>query len=452
MTFMPPMIRAGRPPSARARRIGTRLGLLASVLLAATVQALAGPVSEITSASGVKAWLVEEHRVPIVALRMTFEGGATQDPSGQAGLASLLADAMTEAAGTFDSNALKDRIARIGLQLSLGAGRDAIYGGLEVVSGQLAPAAAILRAVLTEPHLEAEDIERLKAQRMAALARNLANPATVATQQWYAAAFPEHPYGNPVSGRADTIARIDRAGLQAQHRRLFARDNLKVVLVGDIGRDAASKFLDAAFGGLPVQASLTPVASAVPLTRPATAIADKPAALSAAVFGLPGIGVADPDYPALRVLNQLMGSGDLDSVLMDEIRVKRGLAYSADTRLANDRLAALVIGRFSTRNGKMKEALGVLRDVLQRIAREGPTKAQFENARSFLVGSALVDTDTSAKLASALLDVWRDGESSEALLARSERVRAVTIADVKRVAARVLALDKLIVSIAGDPS
>lgn len=446
------MIQMAHVPRVRLQRIGLRLALLATVLAALAAPVRAGNVSEITSAGGVKAWLVEEHRVPIVALRLAFEGGASQDPADRAGLTSLLADAMMEGAGTLDAVALKEKIARIGMRLSLTSGRDGVYGGIEVVSGQLQPAAEVLRAILTSPALNAEDIERLKAQRLTDIARELANPGTIATQQWYAAAFPDHPYGYPVSGRGDTVPRIDRASLQAQHKRLFARDNLKVVIVGDIGREAAVRLLEAAFDGLPAQAALVPVPAAIPRPSAAPIITDKPAPVAAAVFGMAGLAVGDPDFAALRVLNQLLGSGDLDSLLMDEIRVKRGLAYSADSRLYNDHLAALIIGRFSTRNGKMKEALGVLRDVLQRIAREGPTQAQFENARSFLVGSALIDTDTSARLAGALLEVWRDGEGSDALLTRSEKVRAVSLADVKRVAARALALDNLIVSIAGDPS
>lgn len=434
-----------------ANAIGLAL-LLAVAWLGGGGHAHAGTATEITSPKGIKAWLVEEHRVPIVALRFAFEGGAAQDPAGLAGLTSLLADAMQEGTANLDSAALKEAIAQIGLRLSLTAGRDAVYGGVEVVSARLAPAADLLRAILTSPALKDDDIERVKSQRLTDIARDAANPATIAIRQWYASAFPDHPYGNPVDGRSDTVPRVTRAALLAQHARQFARDNLKVVIVGDVESTAAARILDAMFGSLPEKSTLTPIAAPVPRADTAPLVASKPAALANAVFGLPSLTVRDPDYPALRVLNQLLGSGDLDSLLMDEIRVKRGLAYSADTRLHNDRIGALIIGRFATRNGSMQQALGVVRDVLARTAKDGPTQAQFENARGFLAGSALVDTDTSARLAGALLEVWRDGEGPDALVARSAKVRAVSLADVKRVAARVLVLDKLLVSIAGDPS
>lgn len=426
--------------------------VLVVVFLVGAHKAHATNVREITSPKGIKAWLVEEHRVPIVALRFTFEGGAAQDPAGQAGLTSLLADAMMEGAGGLDAAALKEAIARLGLRFSLTAGRDAVYGGVEVVSARLEPAADLLQAILSAPALKADDVERVKAQRLTDISRDAANPATVATRQWYAAAFPDHPYGNPVDGRSDTVPRLAPDALRAQHARQFARDNLKVVIVGDVEPAVASRVLDAIFGALPEKSTLVPIAAPVLRSDAGAVVADAPAALANAVFGLPSLEVNDPDYAALRVLNHVLGSGDLDSLLMDEIRVKRGLAYSADTRLQNDRIGSFLIGRFATRNGSMKQALGVVREVLSRTAQNGPTQAQFENARSFIAGSALIDTDTSARLAGALLDIWRDGEGPDALYARSEKVRAVSLADVKRVAARVLTTDKLLVSIAGDPS
>jgi zinc protease len=167
------------------------------------------------------------------------------------------------------------------------------------------------------------------------------------------------------------------------------------------------------------------------------------------MFGLPGLAASDPDYPALRVLNHILGSGDFDSLLMSEIRVKRGLAYSADTRLQNDLGNPLLIGRFSTRNGSMKEALSVVRGVLTTTAAEGPAPEHFENARGYVAGSSLLDTDTSAKLAGALLETWRAGEGIDALSLRGERARAVTLDDVRRVARRVLVSDRMLVSIVG---
>jgi zinc protease len=150
-------------------------------------------------------------------------------------------------------------------------------------------------------------------------------------------------------------------------------------------------------------------------------------------------------------LNHIIGSGDFDSRLMEEIRVKRGLAYSIRTSLARDSVASVLVGGFSTRNETMGTALGVLKDVLASTARDGPTPSSFENAKRYLTGSFLLDFDTTAKTASSLLAIWLDGHGPDYLQARNQSIERVTIEDVRRVARQVLRTDRLVVTIVGRP-
>jgi zinc protease len=151
------------------------------------------------------------------------------------------------------------------------------------------------------------------------------------------------------------------------------------------------------------------------------------------------------------VLNHVIGSGDFDSRLTEEIRVKRGLAYAIQTTLARDSIASLIIGGVSTKNEAMGPALAVLKEVLVTTARDGPAPAQFENAKRYLIGSFLLDFDTNAKVASSLLGAWLDGEGRDYLQKRNQKISAVTLADVKRVAKDVFKVDRLIVTIVGKP-
>ena len=151
------------------------------------------------------------------------------------------------------------------------------------------------------------------------------------------------------------------------------------------------------------------------------------------------------------MLNHVIGSGDFDSRLMEEFRVKRGLAYSIQTSLISDSISSLMLGGFSTKNENMGTALSVVRDVLASTARDGPTPAKFENAKRYLTGSFLLDFDTNAKVASSLLSMWLRGKGPDYLQNRNQKIAAVTLADVKRVAAEVLKVDRLIVVIVGKP-
>jgi zinc protease len=425
--------------------------LLAMLLLAGPRAAAALQVEQIVSQRGIKAWLVEEHSVPLVAIKFAFMGGSAQDPIGKEGLAVLVADLLTEGAGDMSSQTFKEKLSQLGSHLSAASGRDAIYGGLETLSKRLAPSAELLRLVLVSPRFDADAVERTRGQHLTDLARTANVPTRVALDRWYVEAFPGHPYGRPVDGTAESVGRIAVGDLKAMHADLLARDVLRVVIVGDIDKRAATDMLDAVFGGLPEKAKTARVERIDPRALPAPVVVDKDYPLATATFGLPSLRTDHPDFAALQVLNHIIGSGDFDSRLMEEIRVKRGLAYSIQTRLLRDTITSLMVGGVATKNEVMGTALGVMRDVFADMVRNGPTPSQFDNAKRYLTGSFLLDFDTNAKVANSLLGIQLDGEGPDYLVSRNQKINAVTIQDVRRVAEQVLKPDRLVVTIVGKP-
>src|SRR4029079_1209779 len=246
----------------------------------------------------------------------------------------------------------------LGSQLSAWAGRDAVYGEWQTLSARLQPSAELLRLMMTAPTFSPDDFERGKAQRLSDLALASKKPEKIALQRWYADAFPGHAYSRPVDGTAETIGRVARDDVKAQYGRLFARDVLKVVIVGDIDKRGAMDLLDTVFGELAGKAQLTSIAKAVPRSQ-SLEVVKREYPLSTALFGLPSLPIDHADYPALKVLNHIIGSGDFDCRLMEEIRVKRGLAYSVQTNLEHDSIASFMLGSLATKNESMKPALDV---------------------------------------------------------------------------------------------
>lgn len=426
--------------------------IVAFVLLAASSKAYALKVEEIVSAKGIKAWLVEEHSVPLIAIRFAFIGGAVQDPPGKEGLAGLMADLLTEGAGDLPAAAFKEKLSELGSNLSIAGRRDAIYGGLESLSARFPASAELLRLTLTAPRFDPDAIERSRAQRISDIVRGANEPSRLARERWYAEAFPNHVYRRLVDGTAQSVAQLTRDDLKAQHGKLFATDALRIVIVGDIDKAKSTEAIDLIFGGLAAKADVSPISRIEPQAKLAPVVVEKDQPLSTATFGLPSLPGDDPDFPALQVLNHIIGSGDFDSRLMEEIRVKRGLAYSIQTRLVSEAHASLLVGGFATKNEVMGAALGVVKDVLATTARDGPTTTQFENAKRYLIGSYLLDFDTNAKVAVSLLQIWLENRAPDYLTTRNEKIRAVTLADVKRVAGEVLKADKLLVTIVGKPT
>jgi len=433
------------------RRAGSVLALACVLVGAMVLPAAALTVEEIVSRKGIKAWLVEEHSVPLIAIRYAFVGGAVQDPAGKEGLADVMSDLLTEGAGDMPAAAFKERFLRLGSNLSAASGRDAIFGGLETLSARFEPSAELLRLMVTAPRFDRESVEQVRAQHLTDLAQAATVPTKIVVDRWYAEAFPGSVYARPITGTSESVARITPDDLKAQHARLFARDVLKIVIVGDIAKAAAAEAIDAIFGGLPEKAQVTPVSKVEPRTLEAPVVVTMDQPLATATFGLPSLPTDHPDFAALQVLNHVIGSGDFDSLLMDEVRVKRGLAYSIKTSLLNDSISSLMLGGFATKNENMGAALSVVKEVLAKTVREGPTQFQFENAKRYLTGSFLLDFDTNAKVAASLLTVWLRGDKPDYLLTRNQKINTVTLADVRRVAAEVLKPDRLIVAIVGDP-
>jgi zinc protease len=445
-----PCLTRGRAP---VRDAVGGLALLALLVasLAAAAPALALNVEEITSRQGIKAWLVEEHSVPLVAIRFAFMGGSCQDPPGSEGLAAMLSDLLTEGAGELPAQAFKERLAELGTRLATASGRDALYGGMEALSKRFAPSVALLRMALTSPRFDADAVERIRAQRLTGLALAANDPIKLARNRWYAEAFSGHPYARPLDGTPESIATITPAALKAMHGELLAKDVLKVVIVGDIDKQGAADVLDSLFGALPDRAKANHIARIEPRAIEAPVVIDKDYPLATATFGLPSLRGDSPDFAALQVLNHVIGSGDFDSRLMEEIRVKRGLAYSIQTSLLRDTVTSLLVGGLATKNEVMGTALGLVKDVLAETARNGPTRAKFDNAKKYLTGSFLLDFDTNAKVAGSLLTIQLLGEGRDYLVTRNQRIAAVTLDDVKRVAQQVLKPERLVVTVVGKP-
>ena len=420
--------------------------------LSTALPATARDILQIESPGGIKAWLVEEHSIPLISIKFALDGGAALDPKGKGGLAKMMTGLLLEGAGEMDAPAFARALAEQGADLSISSGRDRIVGGLAALTKRFGPSAQLLRLALIEPRFDDDAISRVREQHLGGLKLAAKSPRSVAFNRWYATAFPGHAYGRPADGTLTSVAAITRGDITGAHRRLFARNTLKIVIVGDIDRQTAEKTLDIIFGGLKTAPEYSKPATPTMRTDPTTTVVSMDQPLSTAAFGFASLPSNSPDYPALQILRQIIGSGDFDSILMEEIRVKRGLAYAAQVSLVNNSLKSVMLGGLATKNENMGKALGVLREVLATTVNSGPTREQFDNAKRYLIGSYVLDFDTNAKLAGSLLKIWLNGYGPDFIDARNRRIEQVTFDDVKRVARDVLRLDQMIVTIVGKPT
>jgi zinc protease len=274
----------------------------------------------------------------------------------------------------------------------------------------------------------------------------------VAAKEWFAVAFAGHSYGRPSQGTEATVGAINRDDLEAYRKRIFARDNLKVVAVGDISPDELGKLLDDVFGQLPEKSGLVPVAQAKPVAGGVEKWIKMDVPQSVAVFGLGAMPRKDPDFMAAFVINQLIGGGGFASRLMEEVREKRGLAYSVYSYIQPFRHASILTGGVATRADAISQSLDVIRSELRHVADEGPGAEEFENAKKYLTGSYALRFDTNSKIASQLLGLFEDDFPPDYVETRNKLIDAITLDDAKRVAKRLLETNNLIVTIVGQPA
>jgi zinc protease len=409
-------------------------------------------VQEVKSPGGISAWLVESHSVPLIAMRFAFDGaGSVQDPAGKEGLANFMASILDEGAGELDSKAFQERMEDLAMRMSFDDGRDAFYGSLETLTEYRDESAKLLALALTKPRFDADAIERMRKQHLASLAYAARDPTRVASEQWMAMAFPGHPYGRPTNGTSKSIADIDRADLARLHGQVLGKDNLRVVVVGDIDAAKLGTMLDTVFGGLPAKATLALIAKTEAKAQEKMKVIDMNVPQSVARFGLPAMGRSDKDFMPAFVLNTILGGSAFTSRLYQEVREKRGLAYGVDTSLVPMRHSSVFFGGVATKNEAVAESLDVIRTELKRITTEGPTERELVDTKAYLTGSFALRFDTNSNIANQLLWMLTEGLGHGYVETRNAQVEAVSIDDVRRAAKRLFDGNDLLVTVVGRP-
>lgn len=431
-------------------RLLPALGALA-LLLAHAVPASALDIQRVVSDKGIEAWLVEEHAVPLIVMEAAWDAGSAQDPEGKEGLSVMLASLMDEGAGELDSQAYQRALAELAVQLGFNANRDTLDVKLKTLSEHRDAAFALLKKALEEPCFDEEAVARIRDQLKVAVARDLDNPGDIASRAWYEAALGGHPYARPTKGTEETLSAITRADVADAHKRLIARGNLHVAVVGDIDAETLKKLLDDTFGNLPENRDGREIADVKVNAEGRTEVIRRDIPQSVAIFGHGGIKRDDPDFIPAFIMNHILGGGSFTSRLMSEVREKRGLAYSVVSYFYPLDHTGLYVGQVATENARVAESLDIIRAEIARMAEEGVSEAELEDAKTYLTGSYPLRFDSNEKIAAQLIGLQLGGLPITYVDERNEMINAVTKEDIARVAERLLHPGELIVTVVGQP-
>ena len=418
------------------RALGALIAATAVAVWAPLPAQAAAKIQKLVSPGGIEAWFVQDATVPLIAMEYAFDGGSAQDPADKPGVAGMVAGLLDEGAGDLDSSAFHERLERRAIELSFNATRDHLRGSLRMLRDNRDEAFDLLRLALTQARFDAPDVERIRAQVMSGLRRETSNPGSLASRKFAEIAFGDHPYGRPSNGTLVSVPTIDAADLRSYTGRVLAKDRLHISVVGDIDAASLGLLLDQTFGGLQAQGKLTPVPDVVATKPPQRVFIPLDVPQTTIIFGGPGIRRNDPSFMAAFVVNHILGGGGLSGRLYKEVREKRGLAYSISEALTWMQHSSLFLGSTGTRADRATETLEAVDAEIKRIATEGPSQQELDEAKSYLKGSQMLALDTSSKLAGALLQYQIDEVGIDYIERRNGIVDAVTLDDAKAVAKR----------------
>ncbi|AZV79806.1 insulinase family protein [Parasedimentitalea marina] len=407
-------------------------------------------IKEVTSPGGITAWLVEDHSIPFTALELRFRGGTSLDAPGKRGAIYLMAGLLEEGAGDLMAQDYAKALEALAASFSYDTGKDTTSISARFLSENRDDAIALLRDTIHQPRFDQVAVDRVRGQVLSGLRSDAKDPNDIAGRAFAAMTYGDHPYGTDGKGTIDSVTALTRQDIVNAHRSVFARDQLYVGAVGDINAEQLGALLDTLLGDLPDTGAPIPGPATVTIPGGVTVI-DFDTPQSVALFGQIGIDRDDPRFFAAYVMNQILGGGSFESRLMTEVREKRGLTYGVYSYLVPRDLAAIYMGSVASANDKMAQAVQVIRDEWNRMATEGVTEKELQDAKTYLTGAYPLRFDGNGPIASIMVGMQVQGLPIDYIATRNDKVNAVTLEDVNTLAAELMDPDGLHFTVVGRP-
>ena len=405
--------------------------------------------------NGLELRVVERHELPIVTVDLVVKSGETLTPVGKEGLATLAASLLEEGTKTRTSLQLAGELSEIGASLASGASLESSTVSLTTLTRHLEHALDLFADVVKNPSFPAKELDRLKLQRLSQLKARTDDP-----EQTAAAVFPrlvyglEHPYGRPDLGTPASVGSITREDVIDFYRRIMVPSNAVLVVVGDVRLDAIAATLEArlagwASGPIPPSPSLT-LMPTPPQARTLYLI-DKPgAAQSVLTLGRIGASRKSPDFPALVVLNAILG-GQFESRLNTNLRVDKGYSYGVNSSFSFDRGPGPFEAGGTVETTVTKESLLEIFKELSDLNGSRPvTDAELAFAKERIVLGFPSRFETTFGVAGQLATLFADDLPDDEFERYQSRITALTKADVDRVARQYITPETMTVLVVGD--
>ncbi len=381
---------------------------------------------------GSPVFYVQTKGLPMVDVRVVFDAGSARDQY-QQGIASLTSALLDTGAGSWDANEIAQRFESVGAQFSSGASRDMAWLSLRSLTEDkwLSKALQTMRVILTEPVFAKADFQREKNRTLAGLKHREESPGEIARLAFFKALYKNHPYAYPSEGYVETVSGFSADDVKAFYKQYYVASNAMVVIVGDIEKQQAMEMAETLLADLEIGIKPEPVPKLEESGKGRSKHIDFPSTQTHVYSGLVGMHRKDKDYMSLYMGNHILGGGGLVSLLFEEVREKRGLAYSAYSYFSPMLRAGPFTMGLQTRNDQTAEAVSVMHKTLKDFIENGPTEKALLAAKKNIAGGFPMRFDTNRKLTSYVAMIGFYQLPLDYLDVFQQKVEAVTVASIK---------------------
>ena len=378
-----------------------RIFLLSCILLTfSQITLAAAKIEHWQTIGGSRVYYVHTEGLPMADIQVVFNAGSASDGQ-QFGLSALTADLLDTGAGKWNADEIAQRFESVGAQFGVSSSMDTTTVSLRTLTDKTLfdKALETMQVILTKPAFNQADFKREQRRTLSGLKQQEESPAALASIAFYNALYGTHPYAHPESGVIKTVSAFKAADIRHFCQKSYVADNAIVVIVGALSKQQAEQTAEQLLAGLPLgKRPETLPDVAMPLKATQQHI-EFPSSQTHVLVGLPGSYRKDPDYFNLYVGNHILGGSGLVSKLFDEIREKRGLAYSASSNFMPMLKPGPFLISLQTRNDQTAQALQVLNQTLADFINKGPTEVELTAAKKNITGGFAMRFDTNKELA-----------------------------------------------------
>jgi zinc protease len=425
-------------------RTRTKIVCLLTASLLGLSSALAGPeIQHWTTKKGIRVYFVEAKGLPLVDIHLVFDAGSARDGE-KFGLSAMTSALLDKGAGEWDAGEIARRLEGVGAKLGTGVGHDSAWLTLRCLTEPriVDTALTTMAKVLSYPLFSSSDFEREQKRILAVLRRYNEMPAHIAKQIYFQRLYGDHPYAHDVFGTPETVKALTTQDLRKFYRQYYVASNAIAVVVGDVTRQKAASMIEDLSANLATGTRAEPIPAVQYNVEGRIEAIQFPSDQTHIYSGMPALKRNDPDYFALYVGNHVLGGSGLVSRISEEIREKRGLAYSSSSGFSPLVEKGPFLMGLQTRNDQAEEALRLLNETVGAFMAEGPSEEELIKAKKNLTGGFVLRIDSNSKVAEYVAMIGFYGLPLDYLDTFNDQVDAVTVEKIRTAFQSHLQLEK----------